>query len=208
MGIWAEHVVPHVVEVALRSSSVGRLREQALAGLDGEVVEIGFGSGLNLEHYPSSVTTVHAVEPSEVARRLAAPRVAASSIAVEYSGLDGQSLPFADASVDAVVSTFTLCTIPEVEVALGEVRRVLRSGGRFHFLEHGRSDEPNVVTWQNRLDPIQGRLAGGCHLNRPIDELILGAGFEIEQLDHQYMPGPPPSKPFGYLSLGVARPPS
>lgn len=208
MGIWAEHVVPHLVELTLRSKPVGRLREAALAGLDGEVVEIGFGSGLNLEHYPPSVTKVQAVEPSEVARRLAVPRVAASAIAVEYSGLDGQSLPFADASVGAVASTFTLCTIPEVDVALREVMRVLRPGGRFHFLEHGRSDEPNIVAWQNRLDPIQGRLAGGCHLNRPIDELIRDAGFEIEQLEEQYMSGPSPSKPFGYLYRGVARTPS
>ena len=205
MGIWAEHVVPHLVELTLRSKPVGRLRKKALAGLEGEVVEIGFGSGLNLEHYPPTVMKVHAVEPSEVARRLAAPRVAASKIAVDYSGLDGQSLPFADASVASVASTFTLCTIPEVDVALREVMRVLHPGGRFHFLEHGRSDEPSIVTWQDRLDPIQGRLAGGCHLNRPIDALVRDAGFEIEQVEHQYMPGPPPSKPFGYLYLGVAR---
>jgi SAM-dependent methyltransferase len=169
-------------------------------------VEIGFGSGLNLEHYPPSVTKVHAVEPSQVARGLAAQRVAASAIAVDYTGLDGQALPFEDASVDAVVSTFTLCTIPDVDVALHEMVRVLRPGGRFHFLEHGRSDEPKIVTWQNRLDGIQGRLAGGCHLNRPIDSLILNAGFEIEQVDHRYLPGPPPLKPFGYLYRGVARP--
>jgi SAM-dependent methyltransferase len=208
MGMWSEHVVPRLVEVALRSKSVGRMREAALSGLEGEVVEIGFGSGLNLQHYPPSVTKVHAVEPSEVARRLAAPRVAASAIAVDYTGLDGQALPFGDASVDAVVSTFTLCTIPAVDVALREVVRVLRPGGRFHFLEHGRSDEPKIVTWQNRLDGIQGRLAGGCHLNRPIDALIQDAGFEIEHVDHRYLPGPSPSKPFGYLYRGVARPPA
>jgi SAM-dependent methyltransferase len=204
MGLWAEHVVPHIVELALRSKPVGRLRELALVGLEAEVVEIGFGSGLNLEHYPSSVTKIHAVEPSEVARRLAAPRVAASAIAVDFTGLDGQSLPFADASVGAVVSTFTLCTIPDVDRALREISRVLRPGGRFHFLEHGLSDDPKVVAWQDRLDPLQGRLAGGCHLNRPIDALIRDAGFDIEQLELEYLPGPPPMKPFGYLYRGVA----
>lgn len=205
MGVWAEHVVPRIVELTLRSKPVGQLREQALAGLEGEVVEIGFGSGLNLRYYPPSVSKVHAVEPSEVARRIAEPRVAACPIPVDYSGLDGQALQFDDASMDAAVSTFTLCTIPDVGAALREVRRVLRPGGRFHFLEHGRSDDPKVVAWQNRLNGIQGRIAGGCHLNRPIDSLIRNAGFEIEQLENRYMPGPAPSKPYGYLYLGTAR---
>lgn len=205
MGVWAEHVVPRIVDVALRSESVGRLREQALAAATGDVLEIGFGSGLNLEHYPASVAKVHAVEPSELARRMAQPHIATSSIPVDFTGLDGQSLQFGDASVDTAVSTFTLCTIPDVNAALRELTRVLRPGGRFHFLEHGRSDEPKVVAWQNRLNGLQGRIAGGCHLNRPIDELIEASGFEIEILEHRYLPGPAPTKPFGYLYLGTAR---
>ncbi len=205
MGVWSKHVVPRMVELTLGSKPVGQLREQALAGVEGEVVEIGFGSGLNLEHYPASVARVHAVEPSEVARHLAEDRVAASAIPVDYSGLDGQALPFDDASLDAAVSTFTLCTIPDVDAALGEVTRVLRPGGRFHFLEHGRAADPKVVAWQDRLDGFQGRLADGCHLNRPIDSLILNAGFEIEHLEQRYLPGPAPIKPFSYLYLGVAR---
>jgi SAM-dependent methyltransferase len=205
VGLWTEHVVPHIVELTLRSKVVARFREQALAGTEGEVLEIGFGSGLNLEHSPSTVSAVHAVEPSDVARRMAAPRVAACDFPVDFTGLDGQSLQFDDASVDTAVSTFTLCTIPDVHAALREVARVLRPGGRFHFLEHGRAEEPKVVAWQNRLNGLQGRIAGGCHLNRPIDSLITNAGFEIEQVEHQYMPGPAPSKPFGYLYLGTAR---
>lgn len=205
MGAWSDHVVPRIVELTLRSAPVAKLRDQALSGVEGEVLEIGFGSGLNLQHYPPAVSEVHAVEPSEVARRMAEPRVAASSIPVDFTGLDGQSLQFGDASVDAAVSTFTLCTIPDVDAALRELTRVLRPGGRFHFLEHGRSDDPKVRAWQDRLNGLQGRIAGGCNLNRPIDRLIEDAGFEIEHLEHRYMPGPAPSKPFGYLYLGTAR---
>ena len=208
MGIWTDHVTPRIAELTLRSKPIGALRAQALSGLEGEVVEIGFGSGLNLRHYPASVSKVHAIEPSEVARRMAGPRAAASPIPVDFTGLDGQALPLDDESVDAAVSTFTLCTIPDVAAALGELARVLRPGGRFHFLEHGRSDDPKVIAWQDRLNGVQGRIAGGCHLNRPIDALIRSAGFEIEQLEQRYMPGPALSKPFGYLYLGVARPAS
>jgi SAM-dependent methyltransferase len=205
MGIWTDHVVPRIVELTLRSKPVARLRDRALAGTEGEVLEIGFGSGLNLGHYPPAVSKLHAVEPSDVARRIAEPRVVASEFPVDFTGLDGESLQFGDASVDTAVSTFTLCTIPDVDAALREVARVLRPGGRFHFLEHGRADEPKVVAWQNRLNGLQGRIAGGCHLNRPIDSLITNAGFEIEQVENLYMPGPAPSKPYGYLYLGTAR---
>ncbi len=205
MGVWTDHVVPRIVEMTMRSAPVAQLRARALSGVEGEVLEIGFGSGLNLAHYPPGVSAVHAVEPSEVARRIAEPRVAASRFPVDFTGLDGQSLQFADASVDSAVSTFTLCTIPDADAALSEIRRVLRPGGRFHFLEHGQSDDPKIRRWQDRLNGLQNHIAGGCNLNRPIDTLIERAGFEIEHLEHRYMPGPAPSKPYGYLYLGTAR---
>jgi SAM-dependent methyltransferase len=204
MGWWAERVVPHIVDRTLRTKPVGRLRDRALAGLEGDVLEIGFGSGLTLGHYPEAVTHVRAVEPSEVARRLASPRIGASAIPVEFVGLDGQSLTMPDASVDHAVSTFSLCTIPDADAALREVRRVLRPGGTLHFLEHGLSPEPRVATWQHRCDGMQGRIAGGCHLDRPIDRLVTGAGYRIDTLANEYMPGPGVSKPWGYLYLGVA----
>jgi SAM-dependent methyltransferase len=206
MGWWADRVVPHIVERTLRAPEVGRLRDRALAGLDGEVLEIGFGSGLTLGHYPTTVTRIRAVEPSEVARRLAEARVASSAIPIEYVGLDGQSLDLGDASVDHAVSTFTLCTIPDAGAALREVRRVIRPGGTFHFLEHGLSDEPHVVTWQHRCNGLQGRIAAGCHLDRPIDRLVRDAGFRIDTLTNEYLRGPSLLKPWSYLYLGVATP--
>jgi SAM-dependent methyltransferase len=208
MGVWSEHVVPRITDLTLRSKPIGRLRDRALAGAHGEVVEIGFGSGLNIGHYPPEITRVHAIEPSDVARRLAAPRVAASSTRVEFSGLDGQALPVGDESVDAAISTFTLCTIPDIDLALREVRRVLRPGGRFHFLEHGLAPEPKVAAWQNRLDGMQRRMAAGCHLNRPIDVLVSRAGLRLEDVANEYLPGPRPSRPWGYLYIGTARKPA
>jgi ubiquinone/menaquinone biosynthesis C-methylase UbiE len=177
------------------------LRERVTAGVEGEVLEVGFGSGRNVPFYPSSTTRVRAVDPATVGRKLAAARVAASPVPVEYVGLDGEALPLPDESVDHVLTTWTLCTIPDVERALGEMRRVLRPGGALHFLEHGRSPDTKVAAWQDRLTPIQRRLAGGCHLNRPIDDLVRGSGLEVRTLDRYYLKGP---KALGYMFEGVA----
>jgi SAM-dependent methyltransferase len=146
---------------------MARWRKKATAGLSGTVVEIGFGSGLNMPVYPPEVHKVYAVEPALTARRLAEERVAASHVDVEHIGLDGASIPLDDASCDGALATFTLCTIPGVEAALAEVHRVLRPGGRFHFLEHGLAPDASIVTWQRRIEPLQKRLADGCHLTRP-----------------------------------------
>jgi ubiquinone/menaquinone biosynthesis C-methylase UbiE len=181
-----------------------RRRKHITEGLHGEVVEIGFGSGLNVPSYPEAVSTVYAVEPSLVARELAAERIVESPVDVRLVGLDGQSLPLGDASVDAALSTFTLCTIPDVERALREVRRVLKPGGTFHFLEHGLSPDPAVEKWQHRLDGVQQKVAGGCHLDRPIDELIRDAGLEVTRLDHDELAGPKFMRPWSYLYEGVA----
>jgi ubiquinone/menaquinone biosynthesis C-methylase UbiE len=201
MGLWTDRVLPRLVDRALRTPAVNARRASTLAGLSGEVLEIGFGSGLNLRFYPGSVERVLAVEPSDLAWRLAEPRMAGDRPAVERVGLDGARLPVPDASVDAVVSTFTLCTVPQVEIALGEIRRVLRPGGRLHFLEHGRAPEESVRRWQARLQPLQSRMLGGCRLDRRIDRLVTAAGLELVELTTEYGDGP---KPFSYLYRGRA----
>jgi ubiquinone/menaquinone biosynthesis C-methylase UbiE len=170
--------------------------------LSGDVVEIGFGSGLNLAYYPPEVERVLAVEPSPLARRLAESRLGSSAVRVEFVGLDGQALDLADECADSAVSTFTLCTIPDATRALRELARVLRPGGRLHFLEHGLSPEPKVAAWQHRMTPLQKRVCGGCHFDRPIDQLLVSAGFEVVELENSYLPGP---KTPSYLYLGVAR---
>ncbi len=204
VALWSDRLLPRLIDVVLDASYVHRLRARALSGLSGDVVEIGFGSGTNVPLYPSAVTSVAAVEPSRGARRLAADRIAASSIPVHFVGLDGQSLPLPDNSCDAAVSTFTLCTVPDPARALREIGRVLRPGGKLFFLEHGLSPDPRVAAWQRRLDGIEQRVAGGCHLVRNVPELVTDAGFTMEKLDTDRLPGPRLLRPWGHLSLGVA----
>src|SRR3977135_3662187 len=168
MPFWTDEVVPRMTDKMLGSRDVAEHRKRIIEGLRGEVVEIGFGSGLNVPYYPVDVTTVFAVDPSLVGRKLSAARVAESSVPIRFVGLDGESLPLGDAAVDAALSRFTLCTIPDAARAVREVHRVLRPGGQFHFLEHGLCPEAGVARWQHRLNPIQRRVAGGCTLDRPI----------------------------------------
>jgi len=198
---YRREVVPRVIDKACGSAAMSQGRDAVAAGLSGAVVEIGFGSGLNLGSYPPEVTLVHAVEPSEVGRRLSAPRVATARVPVEFSGLRGESLELPDASCDGALCTFTLCTVPGVEQALAELRRVLKPGGRFHFLEHGLAPDDGVQRWQRRLEPMQKALADGCHLTRDPGALVRDAGFEIESLDSSYARGP---KPWVYFTLGRA----
>ncbi|MFI1235444.1 class I SAM-dependent methyltransferase [Nocardia salmonicida] len=202
MGFYTDRILPHIVDKVCGVAQNGPLRERTCAGLHGTVLEVGFGSGNNIGFYPAAVERVAGVEPAQTAWNIAAERVAASSIPIERAGLDGQSLPFPDAGFDTALSTFTLCTIPDVATALAEIRRVLRPGGTLHFVEHGLAPEESVQVWQHRLDPIQQKLAGGCHLNRDIAGLIIDAGFEITELDRFYQPGAP--KALAALSLGVA----
>ena len=201
MGFYSDKILPRIINRFMDHEDFVAHRKPCLAGVSGEVLEIGFGSGLNLPHYPPEVRKLYAVDPAMLGRRLAEDRIAASSIAVEFVGLDGEAIPLPEATVDAAVSTWTLCSIPDPAQALGEIRRVLKPGGRYHFVEHGRSPEPRVARWQDRLTPIQKRLGGGCHLNRKIDALVLAAGFEMEQLENVYMKGP---KIGTYLYKGVA----
>jgi SAM-dependent methyltransferase len=202
MGIYGEHVLPRIIDVACGLKASDPLRRRVCDGLAGEVVEIGFGSGLNVPFYPPGVARVAAVEPADVGWKLAAKRVAASPVAVRRAGLDGQALPFPDGSFDAALSTWTLCTIPDVVAALREVRRVLKPGAPLHFVEHGLAPDESVRRWQHRLEPLQKRLVGGCHLTRPIVDLLSTAGFTITALDVFYEDGAP--KFVGADSLGVA----
>ena len=206
MGLWVERVVPRIVDVACGMTSNEPMRRRVCAGLTGEVVELGFGSGHNVPLYPPAVTRVAAVEPADLAWRLAGERLAASRVPVSRSGLDGQRLPFPDAGFDSALSTWTLCTIPDAAAALGEVRRVLRPGGTLHFVEHGLAPDEPVRRWQRRLDPLQQRLFGGCHLTRPIARLLTDAGFTVTELDTFYEQRAP--RFLAAISLGTAVAPS
>jgi SAM-dependent methyltransferase len=176
---WGDRVVPRVTDTALRSATLGRSRAEACADLHGRVLELGFGSGLNLSHLPPEVTGVGAVEPSDVGWEMSRHRREASRVPVERIGLDGQAVGAPDASYDSALCTFTLCTIPDAGAALAEVRRVLRPGGTFCFLEHGLAESARTQAWQHRLDPWQQRLVGGCHLTRDPGALLLAAGFTL-----------------------------
>lgn len=201
MGVYAERVLPRIINVACGMKESRPLRERVCAGLHGQVVEIGFGSGHNVPFYPDEVEHVAAVEPSQLSWSLAQDRMSASPVAVERSGLDGQSLPFPDDSFDTALSTWTLCTIPDPILALQEIRRVLRPGGTLHFVEHGLAPDEPVRRWQHRLEPLQKRLFGGCHITRPILDIVGAAGFTVTAVDEFYDAGP---KPFVALSLGTA----
>ncbi len=204
MSLYREHVLPRLLNVVMNRGDTPVTRERVCAGLHGTVVEVGFGSGLNVPHYPPEVTRVCAIEPSLVAWRLAGGRVAASPVDIERSGLDGQRLGLADGSCDAALSTWTLCSIPDLGAALAEIRRVLKPGGRFHFVEHGHSPDPAVGMWQRRLEPVNKAIFGGCHVTRRIPQEIEGAGFVPEAIDEYYSPG---VKFSGYTYEGHARRP-
>jgi ubiquinone/menaquinone biosynthesis C-methylase UbiE len=201
MGFYDDQVLPRMINRAMSRGELKAIRARVAASLHGDVLEVGFGSGLNVPHYPPGVTRVQAVDPATVGRKLAARRVSESTVPVEYVGLDGQALPVESGSVDQVLTTWTLCSIPDVESALGEIRRVLRPGGTFHFAEHGRSPDRRVAGWQDRLNPWQRRLFGGCHLNRPIHQLVNDAGLHVTEIGNYYLKGP---KPLGYMFEGVA----
>jgi SAM-dependent methyltransferase len=198
------YVVPRLVNIACGSAPMRPLRQRACAGLTGDVLEIGFGSGLNVAFYPPAITSVAAIEPADVGWAMAGKRVTASPVSIERSGLDGQMLPFDDDRFDSALSTWTLCTIPDAVLALEEVRRVLKPGGTLHFLEHGLAPDDRVRRMQHRLEPVQRRLFDGCHLTRDVPDMLGRAGFTVSELDSFYQ-GPAP-KAFGAMSLGVATP--
>jgi ubiquinone/menaquinone biosynthesis C-methylase UbiE len=202
MGFYGDQVLPRFINLVCSTKTVRSLRERVCADLHGRVVEVGFGSGLNIPFYPAAVTSVAAIEPADTGWKLAGKRVSAAPVPIERTGLDGQKLPLPDDSCDAALSTYTLCTIPDVAAALAELRRVLKPGATLHFLDHGLAPDESVRRWQHRLDPLQQRLFGGCHLTRPIADLVTEAGFTISEIDVFYEKGAP--KLWGAASLGVA----
>ena len=201
MGLYREHILPVLVDRACGTAGLMKWRSELSSGLAGRVLEIGFGSGLNVVHYPSTVERVLAVEPSAKAFRIARRRIESSPVPIELVGLDGQLIPLPDDSCDDALCTFALCTIPDIGAVLAEVRRVLRPEGRFHFLEHGLAPDPGVAAWQRRLEPLQRRVADGCHLTRDPIVLVLGAGFGLDDVDQRYGIGP---KPWSWFTRGVA----
>jgi ubiquinone/menaquinone biosynthesis C-methylase UbiE len=202
VGFYAKHILPRLIDVAMKNKETTRLRKSWIPQARGEVLEIGMGSGLNLPFYPAAVQHVYGVEPSVELQQMARERVLKTHIKVDFLTQSAEvSLPLSDASVDTVVSTWTLCSIPQAVDALKEMRRVLKPGGSFIFLEHGRAPDLKVVAWQNRLTPFWKRFTGGCHLNRKMDDLITSAGFRLNELKTFYLPG---LRPMTFTYQGLA----
>ncbi|HWM49259.1 MAG TPA: class I SAM-dependent methyltransferase [Xanthobacteraceae bacterium] len=203
MGFYDDVILPRLVHLVMRNARLLPYRERIAAAAQGRVLEIGIGSGLNLPFYSPAVSEVLGLEPS--ARLIAMAQRAAHESAQPVRLVEGsaEAIPLDAGSVDSVVTTWTLCSIPNAGAALAEMRRVLRPGGRLLFVEHGRAPDAGVRVWQDRLTPVWRTLAGGCHLNRPIRAMIEDAGFAIDHLQASYMPGP---KAFTFMSEGAARP--
>jgi ubiquinone/menaquinone biosynthesis C-methylase UbiE len=202
MGFYAEVIVPLLCDFGLNRPFVARYRRELLAHAGGNILEIGFGTGLNLPYYPSHVRKITIVDPNIGMYRRARRRIKQAGIEVDRRSLGGERLPFEDSTFDCVVSTFTLCSIEEVTQALREVYRVLKTGGIFLFLEHGLSPHSNVQKWQHRLNWLQMRLADGCHLDRNIRALITVQPFTSVQIDEFYIEKIP--KTHGYMYRGIA----
>jgi ubiquinone/menaquinone biosynthesis C-methylase UbiE len=202
LGFYARRVLPRLIDVAMRSKRLVRLREQVVGEARGRVLEIGVGSGLNLPFYRRDLEWLIAIDPSPELLAMARPRSAWVHFPVTLHEADAEALPLDDASVDAVVMTWTLCSVQAPQRVLGEIRRVLRPGGALLFLEHGRAPQAAVARWQDRLTPAWRRIAGGCHLNRPVDRLIAEAGLGLAALDTGYLVDGP--RPFTFHYRGRA----
>lgn len=202
MGFYSRIIFPRLCELALGTAAVSRLRKELLAGVSGEVLEIGLGSGLNLPHYPAKVKRITGIDRNPGMNLLAQRRMKKAPAPVDYRALSAERLPFLNESFDSAVSAWTLCSIADTEKALLEIVRILRPGGKFFFLEHGLSEEPSVRKWQRRLTPLNKKVADGCHLDRDIESMIKASGLEIEEMKKFYMERAP--KAYGYLYRGTA----
>lgn len=202
--MYASYIFPRLMDWVLSGERFQRERRHLLSAAEGIVLEIGFGTGLNLPHYPRTVTALHTVDPSSMLRERVADRIALVPFPVHIHFLGAERLPYDDATFDCAVSTFTLCTIPDPVMALHEVRRVLKPDGHFLFLEHGRSDDPDIAKWQDRFNPLENWLGCGCNLNRRIDRLVNTAGLHMQTLDRYVLPGLP--RIGGEIYRGMARP--
>ena len=203
MGFYAERILPHLIHLGMRQDILTAYRRRVIAGARGSVLEVGVGSGLNLPLYTRDATHVVGIDPSVRLLSMALQAAGCATVPTELVEGSAEALPLENASVDTVVTTWTLCSIGDVATALQEMRRVLKPSGSLLFVEHGRAPEQRVQTWQDRLTPLWKRLAGGCHLNRPIQQLIEASGFQIDTIDASYMEGP---KPMTFMYEGVARP--
>ena len=203
MSFYQRYVIPRLTHLAMRQKQLLPFRQRVVGAAEGRVLEIGIGSGLNFPFYGGAVTSVIGLEPSSELLRMARARAEAAAASITLLDAYAETIPLDSGSIDTVITTWTLCTIPNAAQALGEMRRVLRPGGALLFVEHGRAPEPGVARWQDRIDPLWSRLAGGCHLNRKMDDLIGGSGFRIETLENARLPGP---RTHTYLYHGHARP--
>lgn len=203
MGFYGKYVLPTLVELAMKNKVARAERARLVPLATGVVLEIGVGSGLNIPIYGGGVRKLYALDPSAELLRMARPRAEQASFPVELLQHPAEAIPLGDGSVDTAVTTWTLCTIPDVLAALRGIRRVLRPDGRLIFIEHGRSTDPGVVRWQDRLTPLWRKVSGGCHLNRPIDQLLAQGGFQVSEMERGYMAGP---RIGSYLYRGIARP--
>ena len=200
---WYErHVLPYLTNLACGVKPIRRQRRKVVPLARGRVLEIGIGTGLNLEHYDKArVDKIVGVDPALEMHRLARKRIAKAGMPVELVGLSAEKIPFEAGTFDTVVVTYSLCTIPDPLAALGEMRRVLKPGGRLIFCEHGLAPDPSVRRWQDRLTPLWSKVAGGCHLNRDIPALLKEAGFRSTDMETMYLPGP---RPLTYNYWGTA----
>ena len=203
MGVYARYILPPLMDLTLRAAPLAEERSRIVPLAHGRVIEIGFGSGLNLPFYGPDVHAVDAVDPSGELWKLAHARLEQVPFSVELTLTSAERLPFDGGTFDTAVMTWTLCSIPDPAAALGEIRRVLVPGGRLLLIEHGRAPDARVRAWQDRLTPAWRHLAGGCHLNRPIADLVVAAGFRFVKLEQSYGTGP---RAFSYLYRGVAEP--
>ncbi len=203
MGFYQRFIVPPMIALTMKTREATRYREKVVPEVEGRVLEIGIGSGLNLPFYSHTVKSVVGIDPSPELLAMARKRADKAPFATELVNGPAADMPFESASFDTVLTTWTLCSIGEPLVALAEMRRVLKPAGRLVFVEHGLARSRRVIAWQNRLNPVWRCFSGGCNLNREIDRLIGDAGFAIAELETEYMKGP---KPLTFTYAGYARP--